>query len=123
MTLKPFLQSLKFDEKVSLLPIDDRIKNGYSHTAVLAHFCKNRNFIPRYKALRAKNSISYSGKSLQYRKTHKRDFSCGYAKSEDVILIDDLVTTGITLLEACRVLEKENKNILFALTLADAKNR
>jgi len=36
----------------------------------------------------------------------------------DVILIDDIITTGTTLKEAEKVLNKNGINVLFALTLA-----
>ena len=39
----------------------------------------------------------------------------------DVILIDDIVTTGSTLEEAHDALKKHDVNVLFALVLADAK--
>jgi competence protein ComFC len=38
-----------------------------------------------------------------------------------VILIDDIVTTGTTILEAKKCLEENNCEVLFALTLTDAK--
>jgi competence protein ComFC len=37
------------------------------------------------------------------------------------ILCDDLITTGATIKEAKKALEKKNNQILFSLTLADAK--
>lgn len=116
-----FFETLKFDEKVALIPIDDKIKNGYSHTAILAHEIKNRMFLPYYGSLRSQNSVSYSGKTLSYRKSHPRDFLNRYKENHDIILMDDLVTSGTTLLEAKKVLKKADKNVLFGLTLADAK--
>lgn len=38
-----------------------------------------------------------------------------------MVLVDDLVTSGTTLLEAKKIVEKSNNSVLFALTLADAK--
>ncbi|EAL9099540.1 ComF family protein, partial [Campylobacter jejuni] len=40
---------------------------------------------------------------------------------EPVILVDDIVTTGSSLLEAKKVLEENKISVLFALVLADAK--
>jgi competence protein ComFC len=39
-------------------------------------------------------------------------------KNKTIILIDDVITTGATLKEACRVLKKAGVNKVYALTLA-----
>ena len=39
-----------------------------------------------------------------------------------VILVDDIVTTGTTILEARDTLQKVGVDVLFALVLADARN-
>ena len=39
---------------------------------------------------------------------------------DDVILVDDLITTGLTLTQAIEVLKHAGKNVVFCLTLADA---
>ena len=43
-----------------------------------------------------------------------KDFS-----EEDVILVDDIITTGLTLTQAVQLLESKGKNVIFCLTLAD----
>jgi competence protein ComFC len=65
--------------------------------------------------------VNYSGKSLQYRLEHPRDFVYTGKSGIDVILVDDIVTTGITLQEAQKVLMEHDVNVLFALTLADVE--
>jgi competence protein ComFC len=50
-----------------------------------------------------------------------RDFKYTFKKNINAILIDDIVTTGTTLCEAYSILKKNNINVLFALTLADAR--
>lgn len=110
-----------FNLKANLIPIDDRIKGGYSHTAILANSVKSKTIKPLFGSMRAKNKISYSGKSLSFRKQNPRKFTCKIKVNENLILIDDLVTTGTTLLEAKKVMKKANLTPLFALTLADAK--
>ncbi len=119
LSFKKFLKS--YHEDISLIPIDDKPKGGYSHTAVLASTCKSKNLTPLYNCLRATNPVSYSGKSLSFRKKNPRKFTCNIKTKKPIILIDDLVTTGTTLLEAKKVLEKSNLTPLFALVLADAK--
>ncbi|PID47049.1 MAG: phosphoribosyltransferase, partial [Proteobacteria bacterium] len=59
---------------LNIIPIDDRTKGAYSHTAVLANAIKSKKIKPHYGSLRARNRVSYSGKSLRYRKANPRDF-------------------------------------------------
>jgi competence protein ComFC len=65
--------------------------------------------------------VNYSGKSLQFRLEHPRDFVYKGKSNIDVILVDDIITTGITLQEAQKVLMTHGVNVLFALTLADVE--
>lgn len=116
-----FFKALDVKEIFNIVPIDDRVKNGYSHTAVLANAIKAKNIIPNYGALRANNSVDYGGKSLSYRRANPRDFTCKLKNRDNIVLLDDVVTTGTTLLEALHVMKKSNLFPLFALTLADAK--
>jgi competence protein ComFC len=74
-----------------------------------------------YKSLRAQNDQTYSGQKLAFRQSHKRNFISTCQTGMNVVLIDDIVTTGTTLEEAQKVLEKNNVHVLFALVLADAK--
>ncbi len=118
---EPFLSKLeneRFDGEFCLVPVDDKPKGGYSHTAVLVKALKYQK---HFNILRSQNSVSYSGKSLAYRKKNPRNFKVTKKSIENVILVDDLITTGSTLQEAKKSLEKCNINVLFALTLADAK--
>ncbi|EDP7060847.1 ComF family protein, partial [Campylobacter jejuni] len=62
-----------------------------------------------------------SGKSLEFRQKHKRNYKLLKTIQEPVILVDDIVTTGSSLLEAKKVLEENKISVLFALVLADAK--
>jgi competence protein ComFC len=65
--------------------------------------------------------VNYSGKTLQFRLDHPRDFLYTGKSNTDVILVDDIITTGITLQEAQKVLMDHGVNVLFALTLADVE--
>ena len=70
--------------------------------------------------LRSKNDITYSGKTKEYRLNHPRDFELKEFKENNVILVDDIITTGLTLSQACNTLTCKGKEVLFCLTLADA---
>ena len=104
---------------VFTLPIDDHTRSGYSHSAVIAHGLKDV-MNPLYKKLRAKNHIRYSGQTLNTREQNRRDFTITCKENIDVVLIDDIVTTGNTLSEATSTCRAHNVNVLFAITLADA---
>jgi len=120
LAFKKFAQEFVFDEKVAIIGIDDRVKSGYSHTALLTKALKSKTLTPRYAKLRSNNDISYSGKSREYRLNHPRNFTCKEFPEMNVILVDDIITTGFTLTEACNTLTCKGKEILFCLTLADA---
>jgi len=116
-----FSKKFKFPSLVYILPIDDKLSLDYSHTAILAKRLKSKTLKPIYKALRAKNTLSYSKQTLDFRLKNPRNFDYKFKENIDVILVDDIVTTGTTLTEAYNLLKSKNINVLFALTLADAR--
>lgn len=119
-SMLPFLKQFDFPKGAYGVPIDDHVRHGYAHSAVLAHAIKSI-VKPLYGSLRAQNHQTYSGQKLAFRQSHKRNFISTCKEGMDVVLIDDIVTTGTTLQEAEKVLKKEGVNVLFALVLADAK--
>ncbi len=123
MTMKPFMKEFaeNNDGDVYIIGVDEYVKSGYAHVSLLTKAMKSKTSIPQHAALMAGNRVNYSGKSLQYRLDNPRDFV--YTGSEDVhaILVDDIITTGITLQEAQKVLMQHGVNVLFALTLADVE--
>jgi len=123
MTMKPFIEEfVESDERdVYIVGIDEYVKSGYAHVALLTRAMKTKYSIPQYSALMAQNRVNYSGKSLQFRLEHPRDFVYKGKSDIDVILVDDIITTGITLQEAQKVLMTHGVNVLFALTLADVE--
>ena len=123
MTLKPFIEEFveNNDGDVYIIGIDEHVKSGYAHVSLLTQAMKTKTSIPQHASLLATKRVNYSGKSLQFRLDNPRDFV--YSGTEDVhaILVDDIVTTGITLQEAQKVLMQHGVNVLFALTLADVE--
>jgi competence protein ComFC len=122
-TFGEFGKKFEFGEKVAAVAIDDKPHDGYSHTAVLSHALGSASIVPIYGALRAKNSVKYSGQSYEFRRKNPRRFKVSpkLKKFKYAILIDDVVTSGFTLKEAKDALAKEGLETLFALVLADAK--
>ena len=123
MTMKPFMQEFteNNDGDVYIVGVDEYVKSGYAHVSLLTSAMKSKTSIPEHASLLATKRVNYSGKSLQYRLDNPREFV--YTGTEDVhaILVDDIITTGITLQEAQKVLMQHGVNVLFALTLADVE--
>jgi len=123
MTMKPFIEKFIASDprELYIVGIDEDVKSGYAHVALLTHAVKMQHVKPLHAVLRAENRVNYSGKTRQYRLAHPRNFTYRGPSNIDVILIDDIITTGTTLQEAYKVLSSHGVNVLFALTLADVK--
>ncbi len=121
-SFKKFGEEFKFMNRVYSFACDDHVKNGYSHTAILNKYLKSSHITPIHSALRAQTEVNYSGKSLQFRQNNPRNFKYNYHSNIDAILVDDIITTGSTIKEAKKLLEQNGVNVLFALTLADARD-
>ncbi len=119
-SFKKFASEFEFIHNVVSIAIDDNIKSGYSHTAILNNSLKSKYIKPLHSKLRSTNNISYSGKTREFRLKNPRNFKLKNFKENDVILVDDIITTGFTLMQAMTTLDKNNKNVLFCLTLTDA---
>ena len=115
-----FAKEFDYPTMTYSLGVDDTTKSGYSHTAILNKALNSNNITPLYAKLRAKNAVSYSGKSKSFRKQNPREFYLKETPQDAFILVDDIITTGTTLLEATQSIIKESKEVLFCLTLADA---
>ncbi len=120
--LHPFFQKYAEESRkpFSIVSIDDHIRHGYAHTALLSRGVRHRAIHHAYGALPAQHSVKYAGKSLQYRLEHPRDFRYKGPTKSSAVLLDDIVTTGLTLQSAQRALEAAGVEVLFAVALADA---
>ena len=117
-----FAKEFKYGKKLLSLGIDDKVKtSSHSHTAILNRHLKSTYIKPLFGKIKAKNNVSYSGKSKEYRLKNKRDFILKDFNGDLVILVDDIVTTGLTLTEAISTLKINKKDVVFCLTLADAR--
>ncbi len=121
----PFIKSYKsnINTPIYLIGVDEDIQRGFSNVAILTHFAsKLSDTKALHNSLIAKNRVIYAGKSLEFRLNNPRNFKYNGLSDIEAILIDDVVTTGLTLQEANRILKKSGVNIHFALTLANAKD-
>ena len=109
-----------YPEKLNIIPIDDNPDKGFAHTAVLASSVKGHNIL--YSTLHSKNNIHYAGEDLEFRLNNPKDFEYTGKENIDVVLIDDVVTTGSTIKEAKEELKKHNVNVLFSVVLANLQN-
>lgn len=117
-----FTKRFQFDVTVGIVPVDGIPKGDYAHTAILAKALETKYLRACYRALPARYDVTYSAKSREYRKNHPRGFIFQGKCTEKVILVDDIVTTGTTLMEAARAVEAGGAKALFALTLANASD-
>jgi competence protein ComFC len=74
---------------------------------------------PLFNSLHSTNSVKYAGKSLEFRLNNPRKFRYKGPKNIDVILIDDIKTSGITLNEAKETLKKYGVRVYLSIVLAD----
>ena len=119
-SFKKFAEEFSIDIPTVSIAVDDNIDSGYSHTAILNKHLKSKSIKPIFNKLRAKNELSYSGKSREFRLLNPRNFELKNFTENELILVDDIITTGSTLTQAIQIMEQENKEVLFCLTLADA---
>ena len=119
LSFQKFAEEFHTKERYVSIAVDDNVKSGYSHTAILNNRLKSYNIKPLHNKLRAQNPISYSGKTKAYREQNPRNFHLKKFKNNNVILVDDIITTGTTLTEAVTLLKQNHKEVAFCLTLCD----
>jgi len=121
--MKPFIEAfVPYDLRdIYIVGVDEAIKHGYSHVAILTHSMSRSNIKVAHGVLRSTKDIKYSGKSLQYRLENSRDFIYSGPTNCDIILVDDIITSGLTLQQAYDAVSQKGNRVLFALTLADAQ--
>jgi len=120
ISFKKFASNFEYSSDIFAVAIDDHTRHEFSHTAILAKELNSKNITALNNILTAQNIVKYAGQDLAFRKKNKRDFFCKNCKNKQVILVDDIVTTGSTMLEAKEILEKNNCEVLFGLCISDA---
>ena len=106
----------------AVICIRNRTIGAYSHSAILAHCFKKYGFRVFYNALITYNDIRFSTLTKTQRQETSRNFKFTLHKQFSfIILVDDIITTGETLLEASQVIMQHNRTPLFAWTLCDSR--
>lgn len=121
--IKPEILKL-LKKEYSLVALEGDRLTPYSHTALLA---KELNKIHKNVPMGVmidKSGIRYSGKSLDFRIRNAREFQLTKQEkiSKKVVLLDDVVTTGITFESAAKVMRESGFDVKFCIALSDAKN-
>jgi len=122
LSFTKFAQNFNAESNLSSIAIDDNVESGYSHTAILNKSLKSNSITPQYNVLRQKNNLHYSEHNLSWRKAHPRNFLLKKINTKNIILIDDIKTTGLTLKSAIKVLKERNYDVQFVMTLASVRN-
>ena len=124
LSFRPFIQKFVENDprEVYVIGVDENVKSGYSHVALLTHEMRHKQVHIEHAKLMATNGVNYSGKPLQFRLENPREFIYSGKRDIEVILVDDIVTTGTTLKEAKEILKQSGVEVLFALTLASVRD-
>ncbi len=123
-----FMQTIVKLLNCSIVPIplhSDRLrKRGYNHAEILAKGISDKLGLKTLNVLeRSKDTKSQFGLKLDERKENLQGAfemakNCSTAKLPNIFLVDDILTTGSTLLEAARVLKRNGAKRVWGLTLA-----
>lgn len=109
-------------EQTAVLSIRNHTIGAYSHSAILAQCFKNYGFSVFHNALIIGNDNRFSHLKREERQKMGRNFQFNFTKDySGIIVIDDIVTTGQTLLEASQIISKNSYTTLFAWTLCDSR--
>ena len=120
LSFKKFAQNFDFEEIVYSIGIDEHTRHEFSQTAILSRHLKSKDIKPIFNQLKATNTVKYAGHDLEYRQKNKRKFKTSLANKK-IILVDDLITTGTTILEAKKTLEKKNNELYSILSISRYK--
>ncbi len=100
-------------------------KRGYNHAHILAHELSKKLNLPTIKILRRiRNTKTQADLGKEERKKNLKDaFEIdskfgSQIKGSQIFLVDDIFTTGSTLLEAGKILKKQSALSVWGLTLA-----
>lgn len=98
-----------------------RAIRGYNQSEIVAKkFADLMNYVYNPVLIKVKNTKQQSSLSSKERKNNvKNAFVCNYdIANKDILIIDDVITTGYTLNECCRVLKKAGAKTVDFMAIA-----
>lgn len=125
------LQLLYFPEEIFLIPVplhkNRELERGYNQAEVLANYLGKKNGVSVVKLIeRVKNTEKQSlTKSSSEREKNMKDafkVTGKLPKDGHLVLVDDIVTTGSTLLACRKILQDAGYEKISALTLAERES-
>ncbi len=105
---------------VATIPKHIRVR-GYDHTDLIARDLARRRTLKKVRLLRRKTNTVQLGANARLRRTQaEAAYSCAYQLSSDVpyLLVDDIATTGATLVAAARCLRRAGAQTIMAAVIA-----
>lgn len=98
-------------------------ERGYNHAALMAkHLSEKLHLVYHEYLFRNKQTLTQAGLSKQERKANMRDaFSLKkqwIVVGQTIFLVDDIVTTGVTFIEAAKVLKKAGAKSVYGIAFA-----
>ncbi len=114
---------LNVDKKyIAVVCVRNNLIGAYSHSAILAKCFKKYGFNVFYNSLIIGNNSHFSLLNKQQRQNIGRNFHFKIKSTfKGIIIIDDIITTGQTLLEASEAIKQNNNIPLFSWTLCDSR--
>ncbi len=109
-------------QKIAVLSIRNKTIGMYSHSAILAQCFRAYGFKVFHNALIIGNDSHFSHLKRKERQELGRSFHFHFKHDYlAMILVDDIITTGQTLLEASNIIMQNSYTPLFAWTLCDSR--
>lgn len=109
-------------QKIAVLSIRNKNIGMYSHSAILSQCFSAYGFKVFNNALIIGNNSHFSHLKRHERQELGRSFRFNFKHNcLGVIIVDDIITTGQTLLEASDIAMQNGYNSLFAWTLCDSR--
>ena len=99
-------------------------KRGYNHAQLLAKGISQKvnlnllNLLERTKDTKSQFGLNLKDRKRNLKGAFRMAKNCSIAKLPNIFLVDDILTTGSTLLEAARILKKNGAKKVWGLTLA-----
>lgn len=126
----PLMQEFPDVDLITFVPMTERAekRRGYNQSRLLAEELSRRSGVPLYAGV-VKRKETGAQKTLGRAEREKNLERCFHVndrkgvKGKNILIIDDILTTGATVSELADTLKRAQAGRLFALTLTSVKNK